>query len=295
MRRAMAIGMAAALGLTVGATSASASGQGDLYKAHAKQVELRHVSGGWRLVLHQPATRLAGLSGPGWRMSNVVGGWKQAFPSGSAEAAVDIEGAPQSRDVALLRLSRPRYDRAARTVSFRAQPQASTSSRALAGIASRADAGISGKLGAASVLLDAGAPSNVLWVYFYGQQSTSYEQGDTAQVVIPMAIGTPTFTAQASWDNWTQTSNGTANMLTMWCAGPTNGQSQNDAGNWCSGQAVVTVDAPTDQPLLVQVTPYGGDGLFAGDLGAQASWAGGPVQTIIVQQTPTTLTLQPGS
>jgi hypothetical protein len=69
-----------------------------------------------------------------------VGAWgSYGFAADPPNAALVLSGAPRSRDVALLTLSRPRYDRAARTLTYVAKPLRGTGPRSLAALSRRRD------------------------------------------------------------------------------------------------------------------------------------------------------------
>jgi hypothetical protein len=102
--------------------------------------------------------RRAGRQG----LDGFVGHWKaNGFTSDPPNAALVLDDAPAPRDVALLTLSHPHYDRARHTLTYRATPLHGRDP-ALASFARRADPVRAGDLGAASLFIDdGGALSNV--------------------------------------------------------------------------------------------------------------------------------------
>lgn len=102
--------------------------------------------------------RRAGRQG----LEGFVGSWKaNGFAADPPNAALVLDHAPASRDVALLTLSHPHYDRARQTLTYRATPLHGGDT-ALASFARRADPVRAGDLGAASLFVDdGGALSNV--------------------------------------------------------------------------------------------------------------------------------------
>ncbi|HEX3238603.1 MAG TPA: hypothetical protein VHR18_00525 [Solirubrobacterales bacterium] len=117
--------------------------------------------------------RRAGRQG----LKGFVGSWKaNGFAADPPNAALVLDHAPASHDVALLTLSHPRYDRARQTLTYRVTPLHGDDT-ALASFARRADPVRAGDLGAASLFVDdgGGALSTVVFDV-YGEATTSTVQ-----------------------------------------------------------------------------------------------------------------------
>lgn len=116
--------------------------------------------------------RRAGIQGLG----GFVGSWEaNGFAADPPNAALVLDHAPDSRDVALLTLSHPRYDRARQTLTYRATPLHGRDT-ALASFARRADPVRAGELGAASLFVDdggGGANSEVTFNIMSGEATTT--------------------------------------------------------------------------------------------------------------------------
>ena len=96
--------------------------------------------------------RRAGSQG----LEGFVRSWgANGFTADPPNAALVLDHAPASHDVALLTLSHPHYDRARQTLTYRATPLHGRDT-ALASFARRADPVRAGKLGAASLFVDDG-------------------------------------------------------------------------------------------------------------------------------------------
>jgi hypothetical protein len=119
-------------------------------------------SGGFRL-------RLTGISARVWSftdrprrragsegLTDFVGQWgANGFVADPPNAALVLDRGPRSRDVALLTLSHPRYDRGHKALTYRATPLREDAG-ALASFARRGDPVRAGEFGAASLFVDDG-------------------------------------------------------------------------------------------------------------------------------------------
>jgi|GEM_PF-1221681 len=103
--------------------------------------------------------RRAGIQG----LEGFLGSWgANGFAADPPNAALVLDHAPASRDVALLTLSHPHYDRARQTLTYRATPLRGHDT-ALGSFARRADPVRAGELGAASLFVDdGGAPTSTI-------------------------------------------------------------------------------------------------------------------------------------
>jgi hypothetical protein len=105
--------------------------------------------------------RRAGRQG----LEGFVAGWSgNGFAADPPNAALVLDHVPASHDVALLTLSHPHYDRARKTLTYRATPLHGRDT-ALASFARRADPVRAGEFGGASLFIDdgGGALSNVVF------------------------------------------------------------------------------------------------------------------------------------
>lgn len=99
-----------------------------------------------------------GRSAGSERAGAFVARWRgRGFASDPPNAALVVDGAPRSRDVAMLTLSRPRYDAAARTFTYVARPLQGRPGGALQALAPRRDGLREQRFGAASLFIDDGA------------------------------------------------------------------------------------------------------------------------------------------
>jgi len=116
--------------------------------------------------------RRAGRQG----LEGFVGSWKaNGFAADPPNAALVLDDAPASRDVVLLTLSHPRYDRARRTLTYRATPLRGRET-ALASFARRADPLRAGDLGAASLFIDDGGVLSTVVFTIVGEATTNTVQ-----------------------------------------------------------------------------------------------------------------------
>jgi hypothetical protein len=119
---------------------------------HGDTLVLRGVSPQTTRFADRPARTAGSLTTRGF-----VSGWKGAFGDDPPNAALEIAGAPRSRDVALLELrGAPRYDAAAHTLTYRVRQLRTTSAKTLGPLAARADQGVR-DFGAATLFIDDGS------------------------------------------------------------------------------------------------------------------------------------------
>lgn len=115
--------------------------------------------------------RRAGSQG----LEGFVGSWgANGFAADPPNAALVLDRAPASRDVALLTLSHPHYDRARQTLTYGAKPLRGHDT-ALASFVRRADPVRAGDLGAASLFIDdgGGALSTVTFNILSGEATAT--------------------------------------------------------------------------------------------------------------------------
>jgi hypothetical protein len=98
--------------------------------------------------------------------SAFVSGFTRAFGSDAPNAALQIAGAPASRDVALLELRAPRYDAAKRTLTYTVRHLRSTASKSLAGLGARNDGAKVKRFGHATLFIDDGGATSTFLVLF---------------------------------------------------------------------------------------------------------------------------------
>jgi hypothetical protein len=136
-----------------------------LYVQQTDGGNLRHLAGGgFRLELTGVSPRVSTFTDRPRRragsrsLRQFVAGWgKAGFAADPPNAALVLDGAPRSRDVAMLTLSRPRYDRRRHTLSYRVKPLREKDTDTLAGFAKRGDPVRAGDFGSASLFVDNGA------------------------------------------------------------------------------------------------------------------------------------------
>ena len=126
---------------------------------------LRHLdSGGFVLRLTGVSPRLSTFTDRPRRragnkgLRNFVGNWSKAgFAADPPSAALVLNHAPRSRDVAMLTLSHPRYNRRHETLTFRVKPLQGKGADVLAAFAKRADPVRAGAFSSASLYVGNGA------------------------------------------------------------------------------------------------------------------------------------------
>jgi hypothetical protein len=175
----------AALAPVANAAPAKPSGAGSLlYVQQMRGGSLRHVKGGGlELELTGVSPRVSTFTdrperrAGTQRLRTFIGGWANSgFAADPPNAALVLDRAPSSRDVAMLTLSDPRYDRRNQTLTYRVDPLHAKDST-LASFTKRADPIHPGTFGSASLFVDNGA---------------SY--GDTTYITFDITNGTTTST-----------------------------------------------------------------------------------------------------
>lgn len=276
MKRALCAATAVAVTLTIPAAAGAApTTTGTLYVQQAANAWLVRAGGGWKLVLERPDAHVIAFAdrpartGTTERVGTFVRRWPVAFGADPPNAALQVEGAPSSRDVALLELSTPRLSHGGRRLTYRARPLTATSAP-LGGLARRADRGISGRLGRVTLFIDDGGPSaaGVLTVTATGLTAGTLLALDP----VTAGSGTPVFTTASPFAFWGDQGGGVQVVCDARAGAAT-----------CSATLSVPVSAPAG-PLTLQV------GLASGS--ATLSWSGGPPQTVTASGS---VTLQPGA
>lgn len=135
---------------------------GDLYLL---QTTGGSISGS-KLVLRGVAPDVTTFTDRPRRAAGTVGvaalakGWAKIFDS-APNAALEVQGAPKNRDVALVELSKPRYSAAAATLTFTVHRLKHTGDKALAEFDGRADGNAVTNFGPASLFVDSGGEALV--------------------------------------------------------------------------------------------------------------------------------------
>jgi hypothetical protein len=148
--------------LLLGVPAAAHAGGGTRGVQQAANGSLGRAGAGWKLVLDRPDAFVTGFSdrprrtGMSVRMATFVADWPMVFGDDPPNAAIEVAGAPVSRDVALVELSAPRLSRGGRRLTYRARPLTATNAT-LGGLAKRGDRGITGRLGRVTVFIDDGS------------------------------------------------------------------------------------------------------------------------------------------
>lgn len=116
--------------------------------------------------------RRAGRQG----LEGFIGSWRaNGFAADPPNAALVLDRAPAARDVALLTLSHPHYNRTRQTLTYRATPLRGGDT-ALASFARRADPLKAGELGAASLFIDDGGALSSVVFNVIGEATTTTVQ-----------------------------------------------------------------------------------------------------------------------
>jgi hypothetical protein len=255
------------LGAGVSTASAAPTTTGTLYVQQAANASLVHSGNAWKLVLDRPDAHVIAFAdrpartGTAERTTSFVSGWGEAFGEDPPNAALQIEGAPASRDVALLELSAPKLSRGGARLTYRARPLTATSA-ALGGLAARADQGISGRLGRVTLFIDDGdaSASQILTLSVTGMAvQNQISVGLPANVFTLTAPVVPTITGPSQFGFG-------ANQLDFGCGA-------GDSTTACSFTVSVPVNLAADQPLPIVVSTSSSPGTVT------ASWSGGPTQT----------------
>jgi hypothetical protein len=253
--------VALALALVPATASAAPTTTGTLYVQQAANAQLVGAGSAWKLVLDRPDAHVIAFAdrpartGTAQRLSTFVRGWDAAFGGDPPNAALQVEGAPPSRDIALLELSAPRLSRGGHRLIYRARPLTATSAT-LGGLAKRADRGIKGRLGRVTLFIDDGSSATGV----VSVQATGVAPGMLVQFNLP----DNTFAVSAGVTTTTDT-------LSQWGVGISTLTFQCNATSPCNGSATAVVNAPPSQPL---------NALFIINSGAMSgSWSGGAVQS----------------
>jgi hypothetical protein len=232
-----------ALALLPATASAAPTTTGTLYVQQAANAQLVRSGNAWKLVLDRPDAHVIAFAdrpartGTAQRLSTFVRGWDAAFGGDPPNAALQDEGAPPSRDIALLELSAPRLSKGGHRLTYRARPLTATSAT-LGGLAKRADRGISGHLGRVTLFIDDGGATatGTLTVAVTGVP------GGMLLELNPLTVGagTPVFTTPSPYAYWGVLGGG----VQITC--------DSRAGSaTCDGTLVVPISAPPG-PLTMQ-------------------------------------------
>jgi hypothetical protein len=109
-------------------------------------------------------------------LEGFVGSWKaNGFAADPPNAALVLDHAPASHDVALLTVSHPRYNRARQTLTYRATPLHGRDN-ALASFARGADPLRAGNLGSASLFVDDGGALSTVVFNVFGEATANTVQ-----------------------------------------------------------------------------------------------------------------------
>ncbi len=151
-----------------GAASQSRPGSpsgGDLYllqseggSLSANKLVLRGVQPGVTTFTDRPR-RSAGS----FPTAKLASNWAETFGAVAPNGALEVQGAPKDRDVALLELRRPRYDAKAETLTFTVHRLNHTGDSALKEFDRRADGDAVKSFGPSSLFVDSGGEVPV-WV-----------------------------------------------------------------------------------------------------------------------------------
>ena len=155
----------AALAPAAGAANSQSGAGSLLYVQQMEGGSLRHLdSGGFALRLTGVSPRLSTFTDRPRRRAGSQGlrkflsGWgKAGFAADPPNAALVLDRAARSRDVAMLTLSHPRYNRRHQTLTYRVKPLHGKGAGALAAFAKRGDRVRAGNFGSASLFVDNGA------------------------------------------------------------------------------------------------------------------------------------------
>jgi hypothetical protein len=262
-----------ALALLPATASAAPTTTGTLYVQQAANASLMRSGSAWKLVLDRPDAHVIAFAdrpartGTAQRLPAFVRGWDAAFGGDPPNAALQVEGAPPSHDIALLELSAPHLSKGGHRLTYRARPLTATSAT-LGGLARRADRGIHGRLGRVTLFIDDGSATttDILTVALTGLQPGQLLELNP----VALGSGTPAFVTASPFTYWGTQGGG----VQVVCDAA--------ATAACSASLSVPVSAP-DGPLTVQV------GLASGS--ATLAWSGGAPQTVSASGS---VTLQPG-
>jgi hypothetical protein len=136
---------------------------GRLYLLQTQGGSLR----GKKLVLHGVEPRATSFTDRPQRSAGslttgrLASSWGTIFGAVAPNAALEVQGAPAGRDVALLELRRPRYDARTHTLTFSVRRLRHTGDPALAEFDRRADGDAVKRFGPASLFVDSGGGPTV--------------------------------------------------------------------------------------------------------------------------------------
>jgi len=264
-----------ALALLPATASAAPTSSGTLYVQQAANASLARAGGAWKLVLDRPDAHVIAFAdrpartGTAMRLGSFVRGWDAAFGGDPPNAALQVEDAPPSRDIALLELSAPQLSRNGKRLTYRVRPLTATSAT-LGGLAQRADRGIKGRLGRVTLFIDDGGASAT------GLLSITVTNLQPSRLVgvaaVTLGAGAADFTTPSTFAYWSTLGGG----VQITCDA--------SATEACSAALAVPVSAPAG-PLTLQVAVPDGSAVTL-------SWSGGLPQAMTASGT---ITLQPGS
>jgi hypothetical protein len=144
------------------ATKVAAGGNLYLLQASGGTIE------GSRLVLHRVDPRVTSFTDRPRRAAGSLteerfaASWGKLFGSDPPNAALEVQGAPTSKDVALLVLRDPHYDAARHTLTYSVRRLRKTGDVALASFGRRADGNAVTRFGRSSLFVDDGGPEPVM-------------------------------------------------------------------------------------------------------------------------------------
>jgi hypothetical protein len=143
--------------------AAGRSGGGDLYLLGAdggtisgSKLVLRGVEPSATSFTDRPRRSAGSVATP-----RLAARWSSIFGTIAPNAALEVQGAPKSADVALLELRAPHYDPATRTLTFKIHRLNHTGDPALKEFDQRADGGAVKEFKAASLFVDSGGEPEV--------------------------------------------------------------------------------------------------------------------------------------
>jgi hypothetical protein len=262
MNRVLLIVLAVALLPAPATASAAPTATGTLYVQQAANASLMRAGSAWKLVLDRPDAHVIAFAdrpartGTAQRLAAFVRGWDAAFGGDPPNAALQVEGAPPSHDIALLELSAPHLSKGGHRLTYRARPLTATSAT-LGGLAQRADRGIHGRLGRVTLFIDDASTTTTGTLTV---AATGLQPGQLLELnAIALAAGASAFVTASPFTYWGTQGGGVQVVCDAAASAP------------CSASLSVAVSAP-DAPLTLQV------GLASGS--ATLSWSGGPPQTV---------------
>lgn len=162
LRALPALGLTLAVGLIAPASAAAAPSSSLLFVQQASSGTLnRTAKGTYRLTLRDVAPSVASFTDRPSRKaasessSAFVSKWAgRGFTKDPPNAALVLDGEPKTRDLAMVTLSRPRYDAKTRTFTYVARPLRGTPSSGLNDFTARRDPLRELRFGAASLFID---------------------------------------------------------------------------------------------------------------------------------------------